>query len=127
MKRPVIAIGSVALLIVAACAYSLPIVDRFLLDTEFDSVVWLQGDERQRGLMVHDLVKSKLLMEKTESEIRILLGQPDPFCSGNTWLGYGVDIGYRWPLSSLQYYLVVSIGKDERVYAVEIHRRHGSL
>ena len=102
MQRSRLILGVVGTLaLIAACAY---FYDRSHLDEAFDSTEWKNGDERVRGTMVHHLVKSKFLVDKEVSEVKVLLGEPDQ--SSSTWVCYDVNLGYRWPFAWLRHQLV---------------------
>lgn len=57
----------------------------------FDSGAWKSGKPGVRGRMVHDLVDRGLLVGKTRSEVKRLLGEPDQ--EGEGFLAYFVFFG----------------------------------
>ncbi len=57
----------------------------------FDSGAWKSGEPGVRGRMVHDLVDGGLLVGKTRSEVKLLLGEPDQ--EGEGFLAYFVFFG----------------------------------
>ena len=73
----------------------------------FNRQAWLQGNERERGQMVDDLLRSGLLSDKTAEEVETLLGAPG--FRGEHSLSYNVDIGQRFMLKPWMYHMRVEI------------------
>jgi hypothetical protein len=81
---------------------------------QFDSAAWRQGDTTVRGEMARDLVSKKhvLIVNKTKSQIRDMLGAPDTTTS-EAW-EYTVDLGQDYLGESWMYTVKVLFGEQEK-------------
>jgi len=86
----------------------------------FDAAKWRAGDEKDRGSMVHDLVRQEevLLRGRIASQIEALLGKPD-FQSAELWV-YIVDVGETFCDSPWTYDLQIKFDKQGAVTDVEL-------
>jgi hypothetical protein len=74
-KKNTIAI--VFILFVIGALFCLSMVNRIrYFETTFDAEVWRRGEVRQRGRMVGDLIRSRLLIDMNRAEVVKLLGGP---------------------------------------------------
>lgn len=82
---------------------------------QFDTTVWKQGDTKVRGEMAQDLVSKKkiLLVNKTKSHIKDMLGPPDSIMA-RSW-EYTVDLGQDYLGASWMYRVKVIFSEQEKV------------
>jgi len=108
--------------ILAAMTIAAVIVSRFTL--AFDPVAWRDEVQVQQGVrlgMADRLVARRMLLGKTREEVVELLGEPDT--SLPDWdMAYNLgtdDRGFIFPELA---WLVLRLGKDERVVQYRIER-----
>ena len=95
-KHPLLVIVAA---IIGACVLYLWWVHPGIESVAFSSDAWKPATAEQRGTMVSDLVRKKLLDGRTESEVLAMLGKPDSggytTIGQSRWLSYQYDVGYR--------------------------------
>jgi hypothetical protein len=79
-------------------------------EREFDSDTWKRGDKAARGSMVKDLQEKKILLDKNQNEVKIVLGEPDQR-KENEYI-YLVDLGTKFGNENWNYFFRVRFDKQ---------------
>lgn len=93
----------------------------------FDPYRWKQSNDEQRYPMVNDLAQRKLLLGKTQGEVRDLLGSPSVQMSeDNSRMVYWVFGGDRSKFGEkMNCKLIVFFDKNQRANSIKLYSKYG--
>ena len=76
----------------------------------FQADQWRYGDYRVRGTMCRDLSEKKILIGKTRSEVKNILGEPEQ--DYDEFTKYAIDLGSIWERWMIRYNFMIDFDKE---------------